>query len=71
MFDGFTFHPDYQQQPFPLTGIRLTSDSNAKMTAFQWNPCIPEVFAASTTDQISTIQYSLNVSLIYSYFNPR
>uniref|UniRef100_A0A914ZCK5 Nuclear pore complex protein Nup214 n=1 Tax=Panagrolaimus superbus TaxID=310955 RepID=A0A914ZCK5_9BILA len=66
IFDGFTFYPSYPQQPFPLQSVRLTSNSSAKLTAFEWNPCIPEMFATSTTDGLSTIQYTLNNPKSYS-----
>jgi hypothetical protein len=60
VFDGFTFYPSYYQQPFPLQSIGLGENNAAKITSFEWNPCIPEVFATSTTDGLSVYQYTLN-----------
>uniref|UniRef100_A0AC34GDR1 Uncharacterized protein n=1 Tax=Panagrolaimus sp. ES5 TaxID=591445 RepID=A0AC34GDR1_9BILA len=66
VFDGFTFHPSYSQQPFPLQSMRLSSNNGANITAFEWNPCVPEMFATATTDGLTTIQYTLNNPKSYS-----
>jgi hypothetical protein len=38
------------QQPFPLQSIRLTTTPTARLHAFEWNPEMPEMFAAACTD---------------------
>ena len=62
LFDGLTFSPGYTETPFPLANVRLGSNNSAKLTAFEWNPCVPDSFAAGTTEQVYSVQFSLSVS---------
>uniref|UniRef100_A0AC34Q9J0 Nuclear pore complex protein n=1 Tax=Panagrolaimus sp. JU765 TaxID=591449 RepID=A0AC34Q9J0_9BILA len=59
LFDGLTHSFDFNDQPYPLCCIPLSSAPTAKMTSFEWNPCIPETFIAACTDKLCCIQFKL------------
>ncbi|KAE9549112.1 hypothetical protein FO519_007673 [Halicephalobus sp. NKZ332] len=71
LFDGLTFSPGYTETPFPLTTVRLGSSDSAKLTAFEWNPCVPDSFAAGTTEQVYSVQFSLSNPSTFSIVGTR